>query len=84
MPDIRSELAGLVKSFVKKKYRHVQEVTINRITESGPKRGLNLDTMEGYAIVQVGTIPNPQPKRFRITVYATRDGRIVDSRGLVS
>ena len=83
MPDIRSELAGLVNTFVKKKYRDVREVKFNRITESGPKRGLNLYTMEGYAIVQVGNIPNPQPKRFRVTVYATRDGRVVETRGLV-
>lgn len=83
MPDIRNELSGLVKSYVKEKYPYVREVKFNRITESGPKRGLNLYTLEGYAIVMVGSIPNPQPKRFLITVSITRDGRVVDTRGLV-
>jgi len=83
MQDIKTELTQVVRSFIQKKYKHVREVKITRVTEGGPTHGLNFYRLEGTTNVLLGDTPALQAKRFHITVYATRDGRIIDQRGNV-
>ena len=83
MADIRAELTEVVKRFVQIKYPHVREIRITRMTEGGPINGLNFYKLEGTANVLLGRIPTLVGKSFQITVFATREGRIIDKKGRV-
>ena len=76
---------AVVKDFIIKKYGNkfgaIQNIKFARITQSGPVRGLNIYKLEGVTTMLVGNIPSLQAKGFSITVWATRDGRMVDRRG---
>lgn len=81
--DRRPALEEVVRSFITRKYRRIQNIRFIKITESGPTRGLNVYKIEGITTVLMGDIPTLLAKGFHITVYATRDGRVVDKQGNV-
>lgn len=79
----RPSLEEAVRSFITQKYPRIQNIRLIRITESGPTRGLNVYKIEGITTVLLGDVPALQAKGFHITVYATKDGRVVDKQGNV-
>ena len=47
MQDIRKGIANVARAYIKKTYTGVREIQIGRITQSGPRHGLNLCSLNG-------------------------------------
>jgi len=79
----RKDLEEVARRFIQTKYSRIRGIKFTSITESGPSHGLNVYKIQGVTTVLMGNLPSLQAKGFHLTVYVTRDGRVLDRQGRV-